>query len=524
MLLHCVSIIDDSYRRQDIMLRTPAKHDKVAERTSMSNETMTSGVDSPQNMPSKTLEKRMTPTDKHRSAEKIKEVPKALSLTFSPPRKVQSEEPSSQKEDTAAILYNVVRSSQTSKEIKKRKDRLVEAKACMQKVNTQLGSSRNIKSEIKTEVKKAVERLYELVKEAEMERKGAGIGGNTSYEVSTVEIGIMTEIEKRDILLAGINKTLDKNISNDEILKKLQENTKLLEQGNSKIEELTRTVECYQTEIKETRSSYASVVATNLVPKGLRVGMTLHSLAITPNNQEDSGDDVLDRVREVLNVTDGEVEIERVRKAKDRKVIIGCKTQADREKVKEKLSKVKSHLTIEDIKNKDPLVMIIGVLKSHKDEDIYKALRNQNKKVFQGLSEEDSKMEVAYKIRNRNPHTQRVIMRVATKLWQRLTNAGSVRIDMQPLRVVDRSPLVQCSMCLAYGHGKRLCTETQPRCSHCGGLHLKTDCRELVMGSAPSCINCTRNKRPDVEHNAFSETCSVRAKWDEIARSAVAYC
>ncbi|GBP97451.1 hypothetical protein EVAR_61158_1 [Eumeta japonica] len=42
--------------------------------------------------------------------------------------------------------------------------------------------------------------------------------------------------------------------------------------------------------------------------------------------------------------------------------------------------------------------------------------------------------------------------------------------------------------------------------------------------STPKCINCTRAGCEDVAHSALSQECGVRAKWDAIARTKVAYC
>lgn len=77
---------------------------------------------------------------------------------------------------------------------------------------------------------------------------------------------------------------------------------------------------------------------------------------------------------------------------------------------------------MEDVKNKDPLVILKDVLTYNTDEDIHKALKNQNSDLFEGLKQEENRVEVLFKKKIRNPHTHHVVLRVSPKLWNRLQN------------------------------------------------------------------------------------------------------
>ncbi|KAL0895220.1 hypothetical protein ABMA27_013658 [Loxostege sticticalis] len=59
-----------------------------------------------------------------------------------------------------------------------------------------------------------------------------------------------------------------------------------------------------------------------------------------------------------------------VRKGKDRKIILGCRTRAEIDKVREKLEKEGKHLRVEDIQNKDPLVVLRDLLSYNGDEEV----------------------------------------------------------------------------------------------------------------------------------------------------------
>ncbi|CAH2106570.1 unnamed protein product [Euphydryas editha] len=59
---------------------------------------------------------------------------------------------------------------------------------------------------------------------------------------------------------------------------------------------------------------------------------------------------------------------------------------------------------------------------------------------------------------------------------------------------------------------------------YCGGPHLKAKCAVWLARSPPFCQNCHRAKFDNVEYNAFSDDYPVRRRWDDLARSSVAYC
>ncbi|GBP96407.1 hypothetical protein EVAR_90504_1 [Eumeta japonica] len=82
-----------------------------------------------------------------------------------------------------------------------------------------------------------------------------------------------------------------------------------------------------------------------------------------------------------------------------------------------------------------PTVIIRDVLKVNSDEDIVRSLRTQNRHLSEGLDWEKPRA-------------------VSSPDKSRLRIRGAQR---RP--VWDQSPLVQCSRCLGYGHGKRFCKE-----------------------------------------------------------------
>ncbi|CAH2101135.1 unnamed protein product [Euphydryas editha] len=142
------------------------------------------------------------------------------------------------------------------------------------------------------------------------------------------------------------------------------------------------------------------------------------------------------------------------------------------------------------------------------------ALRNQNGELFRGLDPEEDRLSIKYRKRSRNQYTIQVVLSVSPTLWKRITEAGNVNIDLRRVVALDQSPLVQCKRCLGYGHSKKYCSDKVDLCSHCGRHHTIDKCTERQTSSPPSCINCQRSKQEKTEHNAFSETCPLRRRWD----------
>ena len=175
------------------------------------------------------------------------------------------------------------------------------------------------------------------------------------------------------------------------------------------------------------------------------------------------------------------------------------------------------------MKNKNPLVVLKDVFITSDDEEIIKALHTQNEEIFRDLSQEDRETTVKFKKRTKNPKTAHVIVQVGPVVWRRMTEAGALYLDLQRIRVEDQSPLIQCTRCLAFGHGRKFCSESADRCSHCGGPHLREKCADYMAGIEPQCCNCSRSKLRKTDHNAFSAECPVRRKWDYLARATTTY-
>ncbi|KAL0822877.1 hypothetical protein ABMA28_004869 [Loxostege sticticalis] len=393
-------------------------------------------------------------------------------------------------------------------------DRVTQARIWLQRAKTQIGESRNLRADLKSGITLAVDKLYQLVKEAAADTSAAP--GKEKREQISIAVESRKEEDRRES---------DNGIGIDgkELMKLVKEQTRKIDQTNEELNKLRQSISTYQDTI-ERQTTYASIAATSPRNPAVERKSALHSIVIESKDEAATGDDVINQVREAVNAKDGWVTIERVRKVKDKKVILGCRTVEERERVKERLKGASDRLNFEDMKNHDPMVILRDVMTHHTDNDIKTAIRSQNGVVFRGLEGKDDRLEVKFRRKARNPLMNHVVLRVSPLIYNRMLEKGSVHIDMQRVKVADQSPLVQCSMCLAYGHGRRFCKAAVTKCTHCGGPHTRNECADFLAAEPPKCCNCVAAKIDNDEHNAYSTECPVRRRWEALARAKVQYC
>ncbi|KAL0820007.1 hypothetical protein ABMA28_004875 [Loxostege sticticalis] len=395
-------------------------------------------------------------------------------------------------------------------------DRVTQARIWLQRAKTQIGESRNLRADLKSGITLAVDKLYQLVKEATADTNStsAAPGKERKTDMSKdIESGRERESD-----------SVVPRIDNKELIELVKEQSRKIDQTNEELTKLKQSICSYQDTI-EKQTTYASIAATSTRnPTTVERKSALHSIVIESKDEAATGDDVMKQVREAVNAKDGWVTVERVRKVKDKKVILGCRTLEERERVKERLKGASDRLNVEDMRNHDPMVILRDVMTHHTDNDIKTALRNQNGVVFRGLDGKDDRLEVKFRRKARNPLMTHIVLRVSPTIYNRMLEKGSVHIDMQRVRVADQSPLVQCSMCLAYGHGRRFCKVEVPKCTHCGGPHTRNQCADFLAAEPPKCCNCVAAKVDNDEHNVYSSDCPVRRRWEALARAKVQYC
>lgn len=349
-------------------------------------------------------------------------------------------------------------------------------------------------------------------------------------ESGNIKTTIKETVTKSLIALHGLVLRLNERLQDQPKIDLSEELTKqysLTEETNKKLDaiqtqiaEITRTQQEISDNTRNATFTYADALAGRKNPVNQKPN---HTLIITSTEEEDSSEDVLDKVRKAIDAKEGGICVDRVRKAKNQKVVISCNSEENLRKVTEKIQATRN-LQAEKATNKDPLVIVRDVLAYNTDEEVVAAIRKQNGYLVRDIPDEEYRAVVKYRRRARNPLENHVILQVSPKVYQALVTVGAIYIDMQKRVVRDQSPLIQCTICLGFGHGKKLCTETQSLCSHCSGPHLRAECPIRAAGELAACRNCNLAKLDKVNHNAFDFECPIKKKWDSLARTSVAYC
>ena len=285
-------------------------------------------------------------------------------------------------------------------------------------------------------------------------------------------------------------------------------------------------MDCLNRTVEELRvPSYAEVASRKPRPSELTPS---HTIIVSSKDQQQTAQQVLEQVQGGVNVRELGIGVQRLRKAKHQKVVVSCTSRKGAEVLGRRITEAYKDLVVEDAARRLPQVIIRDVMAADSDADIIASLKGQNPGIYEGLDPQEG-VKVRFRMRTRNPLQCHVVLEATPKLWRRLMSAKRLHIGWLRCRVEEKSPLVQCGKCLAYGHTKAICRADVPAalCSHCATPgHNARDCPKKTAAppSPPACANCLREKQGSTDHHAFSDACPVRTKWEAIARASVSYC
>lgn len=329
-----------------------------------------------------------------------------------------------------------------------------------------------------------------------------------------------------DSLAAKIDKVIDRehephtpntvnnnNILNlrDEVAKAKKEMAEMLkiQKDNAK-----------ETDVGIDKRSYAKVTAMKLKESS---GPRPHyPLMLESTDPRDTVDDVVNILKNNVDVIELGIGVNSIRRKKNQKVVIGCDSAEDRNKLESAIKSKNQKLTVSQVKAKNPLLRLSGVINSTTDKQIEDAIIKQNANIIANTSAEDRMLKVIRRTKSRNKETCNVIAEVSPCMWQLLKDR-KLRIGYQVISSSDQSPVVQCFQCLGYGHLARDCRHDTV-CGYCADQHDTRSCPNRTRG--PICANCKKNGSDgkDDNHCAYSSVCPEWRKWDRIARGSISYC
>ncbi|XP_052748288.1 uncharacterized protein LOC128200104 [Galleria mellonella] len=228
-----------------------------------------------------------------------------------------------------------------------------------------------------------------------------------------------------------------------------------------------------------------------------------------------TSEDVIKQVKQSVNVIELGIGVNRITKIKNQKVIMSCSSQEERKALQNAIREKCTQVSAKSAKDRLPQVKLLGVINDLTNDQVEKALINQNKRLLSSV-QTDSTVKVVRRTKGRTQETNNIILEVSPIVWNAV-KGQKLHIGLQSVQAVDQSPIVQCYKCMGYNHKAADCKD-QVKCGYCAKNHDTRECRS--RDSLPRCCNCTLAKRQDTAHPSYSQECPDWQKWDGIARSA----
>lgn len=104
-------------------------------------------------------------------------------------------------------------------------------------------------------------------------------------------------------------------------------------------------------------------------------------------------------------------------------------------------------------------------------------------------------------------------------LFNNLITKSRVFMMWRTYKIKEFLNITRCFKCHGYGHIAKNCELPEQLCETCGSKnHTKDVCPKETL---PSCVNCVRNKRKDVNHSIRSLLCPEYRRQVDIYRQKI---
>ncbi|GBP21017.1 hypothetical protein EVAR_11048_1 [Eumeta japonica] len=110
-----------------------------------------------------------------------------------------------------------------------------------------------------------------------------------------------------------------------------------------------------------------------------------HTIIVSSRCANHTSDQVVKAIREVVDAREMGVGVDRVRKARNQKVVLSCASQEAIKRIEARIKIRSKDLQVTKPEPALPLVIIRDVLKINSDQDIVDSLRGQNSHITGGL-------------------------------------------------------------------------------------------------------------------------------------------
>lgn len=278
-------------------------------------------------------------------------------------------------------------------------------------------------------------------------------------------------------ILSSLNSTLESKLSN-------------LKSGSMSIHD--------ETSSGETLVSYSSILQSRAEPGVLVKPKTKQRNSVTKT-------DLRSRVDPVRN----DIQISKIKNARDGAVLISCKNNDDNLKLKRLVEEsLASQYEVKTMSGIKPRLRIGGITDELSVDELKDVLLKMNSSLFT----DSSQCEIlSIKTTRKNSEVYQALVRVDRVTYNRVIKFGYVFIGYNYCPVFDAVDAIRCFNCCQYGHLSNRCN-ADPCCPRCGELHKVSECK--IDNSSLKCSNCIKlnaatGSNVDVNHAAWDTECVV---------------
>ena len=209
------------------------------------------------------------------------------------------------------------------------------------------------------------------------------------------------------------------------------------------------------------------------------------------------------------------IDIENSYKNQSGKTVIVCKSNDQRDTLKDHISSVIPTLSVKAVANLKKTIVVAGFNGNYTEENIVGTLVDHNSYIsdfikFKASTPENHLSLVAVKPLKNDPNLFQVILRVSSELRGLILKKGDkMRVGMKRCPVYERFFVKRCFGCQHFGHFHAQCpTKDVFCCANCAGAHETHKC--VAASDEHQCVNCLRAKRTQgINHAASSLKCPV---------------
>lgn len=339
---------------------------------------------------------------------------------------------------------------------------------------------------------------------------------NNSGEESNLDDIIRTRTVLEEFLFNENNK-----ISKAAIKFILSKWSRLEQKLNEEIIEKERWKAIFQG--SRTKGTYADIAKSSLKQPSERIGIEKRSVSnrheviiIKPEKEETderTNEDIKTQVLEELKDVKNKLKIRRVRQLRKKGILMEVDSMQDIEIIKKASLETKC-LKAEEPRKILPSLIIYEVEKEYKAEDIKNDLIEKNFEMFDKKELESIKEKVtlkhSFKTKSNNVNW---IVQLPGIYLERLIDRGRIYLQWRTYRIKEYLNITRCFKCHGFGHISKVCRNPEQLCETCGDKnHVKKDCKKKDF----QCINCTRNRRKELNHSVRSIECPEYKKQVEI--------